>query len=232
LPWPRSKRSALLLGLETLLDFAEEISVITNEEAERLWKEGWNAHVEVAKTQFEYQRYEEPTTRFCELLSAALASGTAYLSDVTTDAMPDEEIARKYGWRLRVSETEVKTTTEWQPQGKKIGWIDDKGGIFLEPNTAFASVKKLAYEQGFTYAITQRTLWKSMSDKNLLASWEKSRDRYTIRKTIGGTRRGVIHIMKDILSPKSVPSDPNVPHTNENNDLWDKNMGQKSENTG
>ncbi len=100
--------------------------------------------------------------------------------------------------------------SEWQPQGNRIGWLGDDGSLLLEPGAAFAVAQKVAREQGTGLPIKERTLWKRMSEKGLLASRDKGRGRNTTRATIAGERKTVVHLISGILSLND-PIGPNDP---------------------
>ena len=71
----------LALGLRYVLRFAVEVETITAEEAEDLWRRGWEALGQAAMNQSQHQAAQEPTQRFLELLSAAVASGRAHVAN-------------------------------------------------------------------------------------------------------------------------------------------------------
>jgi hypothetical protein len=76
----------LALGLRHFLLFAHDAGALTANEAERLWLRGWAALGEAAAVQRQHQAAGEPTRRFCELLSAAIASGRAHVANPEGDA--------------------------------------------------------------------------------------------------------------------------------------------------
>lgn len=77
----------------------------------------------------------------------------------------------------------------------------------LDPESSFAIVQDLARRQGTSFAITQRTLWKRLDEKGLLASREPSQKNYTVRKDVARTRKRVLHLkVQEVLGYKSSPS--------------------------
>jgi uncharacterized protein DUF927 len=117
----------LALGLSSLLRFALDVGAITTEEAEDLWRRGWEALGQAAMNQTQHQGAQEPTRRFLELLSAAIASGRAHLADPEGENPKDP---KAWGWRF--------SGEEWQPQGERVGWVDGEH-LYLEPEAAFAA---------------------------------------------------------------------------------------------
>jgi hypothetical protein len=189
------------VGWEMFLKFALEARVIPITEAMKLWKDGWQALGEVARSQADHQSSEEPTGRFLALLSAVISSGLGHLADARTGEKPEDPI--RWGWRER-------SIGSWDPLGDRIGWVDGDD-LLLEPEAAFAAVQKLARDQGTHLAINSRTLWKRMADKGLLASREPSQKHYTVRWPIAGIRKRVLHFSICLLSHISGPSGPSGP---------------------
>jgi hypothetical protein len=72
--------------------------------------------------------------------------------------------------------------------------------IYLDPDAAYAAAQTYAKEHGQSFAVTERTLWKMLSDKHLLATAELSRETYLIRKVLNGKRRSVLCFHIDTLS--------------------------------
>jgi hypothetical protein len=160
---------------------------------------GWEALGEAAASQAEHQATEEPTRQFGELLTAAIATGDAHVADAKNDEEPDN--AGHWGWRAKDGVSEFEGPyLKWYPQGKRIGWLDEDGSVLLEPGAAFAAAQRMAREQGTSLSIGQRTLWKRLAEKGLLASRDTGRDRNTTRATIAGERKTVVHVIPGVLS--------------------------------
>src|SRR5215208_6599642 len=103
----------LALGLRYFLLFAHDCGAISKEEAERFWEGSWRELGEVAASKSQHQVASEPTRRFRELLSAAIAGGRAHVADPGGDR-PENPGA--WGWRL--------SGEEWRPQGERVGWLE------------------------------------------------------------------------------------------------------------
>ena len=58
----------------------------------------------------------------------------------------------------------------WPPNGEMVSWLDNRDDLLLEPETAYATAKRLASQQGISLGISQRTLWKRLAEKEMLAS--------------------------------------------------------------
>jgi Domain of unknown function (DUF3854)/3'-5' exonuclease len=193
--------ASLALGLETFLGFATEVGAITDTQVSQNWDAGWKALIDAAAAQAEHQASEEPTQQFREHLEAAIGGGDAHLANAQTDEKPDNP--GRWGWRYGLD--------EWRPRGKRIGWVAADGSLLLEPGVAFAMAQRTARDQGIALLVNQRTMWKRLHEKGLLASREVTRGRNTTRATIDGNRKTVIHLIPEALLPEDDPNGPNDP---------------------
>jgi hypothetical protein len=195
----------LALGLRYFLDFAREAGAVTEEEAGRLWQRGWEAFHHVAAEQAAHIASAEPTGQFLRLLSAALASGRAHVAGPDGAAPAGAE-----GWGWRTKGAAADSGDEWQPQGRRIGWVD-ADALYLEPDAAYAEAQRLAGEQGESLPVAPRTLWKRLHERGLLQAVEThaGKTRLCLRRTLEGRRREVLSLRADALIPSgSAPSAP------------------------
>ncbi len=210
----------LALGLRYFLRYAEDTGALSADEAQRHWSAGWEALGEAAEAQAAHQAGGEPTGRFRELLIAAIASGRAHVAESNGD---EPETPDAWGWRAVVLGTGEFERTEWRPHGDRIGWVEDED-LYLEPEAAFAAAQKQGRDSGEPLAISGRTLRKRLAERGLLAATDEKRGTSTVRRTLGGSRREVLHIPKNFLSPPSDQTDHGVPkaHTygDPAPDLW------------
>src|SRR5918993_546137 len=188
------------VDLEVLTEM-QRAGAVTKSEAGETWDAGWEALVEAAAAQAEHQASEEPTQQFRELLEAAIGGGDAYLADAQTDEKPENP--GLWGWRYGLD--------DWSPRGKRIGWVAADGSLLLEPGVAFAVAQRTARDQGMALPVNQRTMWKRLHEKGLLASRDVTRGRSTTRTTIVGNRKTVIHLIPEALLPEVDPNGPNDP---------------------
>ncbi len=145
------------------------------------WNEVWNALGEAAAAQAGHQHASEPARRFVELISSALASGRAHVA-CPAGKKPD---VPGWGWR----------TTDYRDihQGRQIGWLDGED-VYLDPDASIAVAKLLAEETGEPIAVGSKTLHKRLHEKAMLSSTEKERGTLTVRRTLDGKRREVLHL--------------------------------------
>jgi hypothetical protein len=201
----------LALGLRFFLDFARETGALTDAEAAALWERGQSALTQAAAEQSAHIAAAEPTNLYLRLLLAALASGRAHIAAADGSAPTDPAA---WGWRQNRLGTADHAGDGWEPQGKRIGWLDDRY-LYLEPEAAFAEAQRLAGEQGESLPLTPRTLAKRLHERGLLAAVETNagRTRLAVRRTLEGQRREVICLRPDSLSsPTSAPSAPIGPN--------------------
>ena len=71
--------------------------------------------------------------------------------------------------------------------------------IYLEPEESFAEVQALAVDQGQSFPISPRTLHSRLHDRGLLASTDTAREVLTVRRTLEGQRRSVLHLHTHLL---------------------------------
>ena len=187
----------LALGLRYFLVFAQQAGALAAEEAEELWARGWCALGGAAAEQHQHQAAGEPTRRFGELLSAAVASGRAHVAGPEGEK---PENADAWGWRGANVGSGDFERTEWKPQGERVGWVEDEN-LYLEPDAAYAAVQKQGRVSGDSLSVTERTLRKRLHERGLLLSVEDNRPTLAVRRTLGGRRRRVLHLSADFLSP-------------------------------
>jgi hypothetical protein len=204
----------LALGLRYLLDFARSAGAVSETERIDVWERGWRALAEAAAAQVAHVAAAEPAMQFLRLLSAALASGRAHVAD--PDGLIPKEPER-WGWRLQGIGGGENAHDEWRPQGHLIGWTDGEN-LYLEPEAAYAEAQRLAVEQGESLPVTQQTLRRRLKEKALLASSDDRRHKLTIRKTLQGARREVLHLTLTPGSPLhgTGPTGPETHNPREN----------------
>ncbi len=197
----------LAAGLRYFLRFAVNIGAMDKEEALALWERGWSALGAAAQAQMRHQTASEPTLRFLELLSAALASGKAHVAGMDGDKPVNPE---RWGWRAMIVGSGAYEQITWEPKGDRIGWVDGDD-LFLQPDAAYNIAKRLGGESGDSISIGSKTLNKRLKERKLLVTTDEVRERITVRKMIVGNRSEVLHLhteclMSDKPSQSSQPS--------------------------
>jgi hypothetical protein len=188
----------LQAGFEQFLAFAEEFGAITHDERYELMRRCWDALSEAGAAQTKHQSDTEPTARYISLIRGCLASGRAHLAS-RGGTVPDW-LPESCGWRGDGSSRMV-------PQGDCIGWIDGED-IYLEPMAAHQCAQNAARNTGEDLAVSPATLRRRLREKGLLASVDEKRQTITIRRTICGSSKDVVHFLRSTLLP-GAPSDEN-----------------------
>jgi hypothetical protein len=184
----------LALGLDYFLNFAVACRAIRPAAREKLAQAGWQAFAAAAADQAVEIRAQDPARRFLQLAAAVITSQQGHLASRDGGAPTDPAA---WGWRKVESGSGQFQRTSWQPQGKLLGWLDG-GDAFLDPETAFAEVQRLADAQGERLPLSQHQLYRRLKEQRLLASSEP--DKTTVRRKLQGKVRAVLH-----LSPGPYP---------------------------
>ncbi len=196
----------LAIGIDQFLTFAEAVGAIEPEEHVALSMRCWLALGHAAAGQDEHQSASDPAARFLELLAAAIGAGRAHVAGEHGD-LPCNPGA--WGWRKDTDGTGSLQHATWRPQGERVGWVveDDKGrDLFLEPHSSFAAAQSMGRDTDDPLAIQTRTLHRRLQQARLLLSVDDARGRLTVRRTLGGTRRSVLHLEASVLERAAQPA--------------------------
>jgi hypothetical protein len=175
-----SALAELQAGWEIFLQFALEVGAIDRAEEKELEQRGGRALEELGVQQAKYQEASDPALRFVALLRGALMSGRAHVVDRQGRA-PGEPA--QYGWQCK--------GRRWVPQGPRIGWV---AGIdlYLEPAASYQVAQQLA--GGERLAVSEQTLRCRLREHGLLVSTDVGRQMLTVRRTLEGCPRQVLHL--------------------------------------
>ena len=181
----------LQAGFELFLDFGEACGAIDRTERARLAHRCWEALRDAAMEQSKHQAATEPAARFLDLLRSLLSSGRAHL-----EARGGGEPSRSpetCGWK--------GDSSGRMPRGECIGWVTDDD-VYLEPTTAFRAVQLAGRDSGEVLAIGENTLRKRLHEKGFLASVDAARQTLTVRRTICGSSKNVLHFLRGTILPE------------------------------
>jgi hypothetical protein len=193
----------LLAAFEILVDFAFQVGAVDVVTARSLTARCKAALLAGAEEQIGHVEVNEPVSAFLTLLNAAVASGQAHLASLTGE-VPVKEGPGALGWRR--SNAMPGAVDAWNPQGARVGWIDGDD-IYLEFHSAFRAAQVMSSETT-RLSIAPDTLKSRLDDRGMLMSRDEARQRFTVRRTIEGTRREVVHIASVHLGLPSQPSQP------------------------
>jgi hypothetical protein len=104
-----------------------------------------------------------------------------------------------WGWRLNAYETH-------EPMGDRVGWLDGED-LYLDPDAAYAAVQRLGQDIGDRIALTPQTLRKRLKERGILATCETQRRMLTVRRTLEGQRREVLHLRAEALCASTGDAD-------------------------
>jgi hypothetical protein len=194
--------SNLAIGWTLFLSFAQTVGALTEGEARELDARAWRALGGAAAAQAEHQSGNDPAVRFLELVRAAIAGGLAHVSGVRGDEYMGEHQPLAWGWQERGEDGR----SWWQSCGPCVGWVEGND-LYLEPDTAFAVAQRIGHDHGEGLSIAGRTLHKRLAERGLLATTDQSRGRLTVRRTIAGQRRTLLHLAVPVfLAPEPAQS--------------------------
>jgi hypothetical protein len=188
--------ASLAIAGETLLAFAEEAGAITKIEAGNLRTRFLVGLAKVSGAQAEFQADADPVRRFSELLPTVFLSGRAHLASIHGTAPADPS---RWGWELVSA---GYTTPDgvvgpiYRAKGERIGWVDDLR-VYLDPEGAFATLQRIAGQQGDTLPVSQGVLWKRLLERGLIEAGEEKR--HTRKKTFEGVRHRVVVLLHEAI---------------------------------
>ena len=188
----------LALALSLFLDFAADTGAITATERSKFWQKWLLALRDTARMQAQHQTASDPVLRFVSLIRAAISSGEAHIAGENGQNPCN---AGAWGWRQRTTGTGDNTDDVWEPKGQRIGWLVDQD-LYLEPDSSYRAAQRIAGDVGEAMPITSRTLHKRLQDSRLLASTNAERGTLTVRRTLEGARRYVLHLRAATIMPQ------------------------------
>lgn len=180
----------LAVGMRYLLDFAFEVGAISIEQRAALWQRCWTALGEAGGIQDDHQAASDPVARFLQLLAAAITAGRAHIAGGGGDAPPD---AGAWGWRKEPARNDTDAPETWRAQRERVGWVIDDA-VYLDPDASYAAAQSMGRDVGDPLAVQPRTLHRRLLQAGLLVSVEDARHRVTVRRTLEGIRRTVLHL--------------------------------------
>lgn len=187
----------LAAGFGLFLAFARTTGALSDAEHAELLERGWRALGEAARAQAAHQAPAEPARRFLELLAGAMSSGRAHVA--APDGKRPNAGGGTWGWRLNAYGTH-------EPMGDRVGWLEGED-LYLDPDAAYAAVQRLGQEIGDRIALTPQTLRKRLKERGILATCETQRRMLTVRRTLEGQRREVLHLQREALCASTGDSD-------------------------
>ena len=181
----------LAIGLHLFLRYARWCGALSSADACRHWHAGWKALRLAGMLQAEHHEAAEPTRHFLGLVRVALARGLAHVASAHGDLPPTPS---EYGWWFVAD----GPGEEWHPRGTRIGWLDGED-LYLDLDASYAVAQECGRRLGEPLALTPRTLGKRLGERKLLAAVDPARESLSVRRTLDGARRNVLHLHADTL---------------------------------
>jgi hypothetical protein len=181
------------LGWSYFLDFALQVGAITTEERGAYGDKAWDALISAADRQAQFQAETDPTNQFLDLLRAAITGGHAHVESKDGN---EPVQASAWGWRARKMGPDAQE--EWYPNGTTVGWLEGSS-LYIDERNAYQVAQKVATSSGYPLNIELSTLKSTLKKRGLLQSTEENRVRLTVRKTLNGQRRTVLHFRRDTI---------------------------------
>jgi hypothetical protein len=178
----------LLLGLRYLLRYAVCVGAIDATRSAELWGRGQAAFRAVADQQGEHQRAADPVARFPEMVAAVLSSGRGHVAGPDGKEPTAPPSPAVWGWEAVAGVA--------RGRGGKVGWVDGDE-LYLDPDSTYAALAKLAADQGAAYPITQPTLTRRLNEAGLLLRTDTGRTTYPV--ALEGARRRVLVLARSLL---------------------------------
>jgi Domain of unknown function (DUF3854) len=187
--------ASLALGWHAWLHFAYQAGAIGKDEHDCLWQRTWKALADLAAEQSRYQEDANPILVYLRALNALISSGHAHLSTVagrcpgeSTSAgdpsSPDE--SQRWGWAQ-------DSYLGWRGQGQRLGWLDDSGDVYLDPDVSHRAARQWTEQAGTPLGVSKAQLHDDMKERGVLASSDPGRT--TVRRDVSGVRsKRVLHL--------------------------------------
>jgi len=170
--------------------FAMDTGAITDEERLGLENRAWTALFDASERQAAHSHDADPARRFVGLLGSAIASGLAHVANFDGGA---PEYPSRWGWRTVQSGTSYDT----RPQGNLIGWTDGTD-LYVDGKAAYRVAQNMLGSSD-ALGVPEPTLRKRMNEIGLLQSRDEARETLTIRRTLQGANRNVLHLRADAI---------------------------------
>lgn len=184
-------------AFQMFLEFASQVGAIDADETDALWRRVSVALHEAATAQAAHLESADPIERFQSLLVSALSSGEAHVASAEGREPAKPELPETWGWRARETGSVAFRDEQWQPQGKRIGWLHGDYGLLLDPGASYKVAQSMA--AGDALGISERMLHKRLHERGHLLSVDNRRGRLRVRKTVEGRRQILLHVSREYL---------------------------------
>lgn len=162
------------------LEYAASVGAVEPSQKENHLADAWKLFLLAAKEQGEQVTEVKATTRFINIVSELLASGTIYTVS-----------------------TKKHTRAPEPGQGTKVGW-HDKDHFFFLPDVLYTAVSRFLGGQGKQFPISETILWKQLAEEGLSVpetSLEdgKERKHNLVKRNLDGTTGRKLRVPAAVL---------------------------------
>lgn len=190
-------------ALEIFLEFLTDAGALTVDQNTDLLDDLKGQIRLVFSEQGAYQNEQDECQRFLNLLRSLFSSGNAHIAQ-SENKGPPETRPHAWGWvNVEITGIEAIHTLSSKPMGDCIGWHNEKyREVWLDQDSAFAAVQKLAKIQGDAFLLSAATLWRRMGDRGLIVKFETRANgtkQWTVKRTIDGVSKRVMILSADIV---------------------------------
>jgi hypothetical protein len=182
----------LQAAFELYVEFSMSCGALDVAEADRVKSRCWDAVREAAAAQAKQQGETEPTARFLTVLRSLLSTGRAHLAG--RNGGEPSTSPESCGWRR-------DRTGNWLSLGDCIGWADEEN-VYLDSAAAYRAVQIAGRDVGDSLAVSEQTLKKRVHERALLASVDTHRGTLTVRRSIAGISKSVLHFLRATILPE------------------------------
>ena len=134
------------------------------------------------------------------MLRASFSAGNAHIACRLKQEPP---ATRPHAWGWRSNEVDLSGNKIYKPAGDCVGWYCDKNReVWLERNSAYADVQRLAKIQGDAFLLSPPSLWRRMYEKGLILAVESSgtkTPRLAVKRVIAGADKRVLILSADLV---------------------------------
>jgi hypothetical protein len=190
--------ASLLIGLDLFFMYAESVGAVTAEVRVAQFERCQKVLKEMIAAQGDLQADQDEVTQFLGYLKSSLNAGMCHCADRHEQGPPSKP-SSFWGWKEIPGIGENAPSID-KPNGELIGWVDELR-VYLDGNAAFAAAQEMAKATGENLAITQRSLFVRMDEREMLldVAKEAGKVRRDPKRTIAGVPRRVF-----IMSRKTI----------------------------
>lgn len=174
----------MMLGYQSMLRYMRDVGAITTDEAVQELEAAWNVVTSASKRQSEEMREERPSKMFLSAISELLLNKSVGVRDLTANPGEGSGIGSR----------------------EMIGYMD-ASYYYLMPNVAYRAVAKLCNDQGQSFPLTAKMLYKQMREDGVLTEDNTTATSATRPKRIDGKTQRLLWIPRGRMDGPEVEAE-------------------------